>query len=170
MASRDSPNFPISQRRPVQSHLCGVQRKCTTWEYYCIAYAEMVLIDLKVRLLTSTVFLTYTQRAFTLHLQCSKDTRVNKGRMCHTFLFTFIFFPLQPLGWQTTQIKWKKYPSSNTVDFCTNGLQKMYELPVQQGCGRTARPIIYALLRMQRPLQLCVTQSWLREAYHWPKT
>lgn len=31
-------------------------------------------------------------------------------------------------------------------------------------------PIISALLPLLRPLQLCLTQSWLREAYEWPKT
>lgn len=81
----------------------------------------MVMIDLKVRLLTSTVFLPYTQRAFTLHLQCSKDTRVYKGGMCHTFLFTFLFFS-PSTAWVTDYSnKMKEESFSNTADFFTNG-------------------------------------------------
>lgn len=56
-----NPNFPISRWRPVQSHLCSIQGKGSTWEYYGVAYAEIVLIALKVGLLTCIVW----------HLICS---------------------------------------------------------------------------------------------------
>lgn len=60
------------------------------------------------------------------------------------------------------------HAASNTDN--TSWETEITKLPVCHGCIQAAGPIISALLQLQRPLQLCLTQSWLREAYYWPKT
>lgn len=123
MASTD---FPIQIFQSAGGGLfkviCAAFRgKGSTWEYYGVAYAEIVLIVLKVELLTCILWL-FTQWAFALNLQCSKETRVNKGQKFHTWLVTLIIFHFNHSVELAKRLEIiSKNASWTPADFCANG-------------------------------------------------